>query len=242
MENLRLLFNKLYRISKKNYIKMLKFIKKSHRAWAIYLYLVFLFSSKRDSNVIFLIGDCGAGKTSYAVRLAQKEMKLGNPVYSNMPIKGALQWDLDDFMIYDIDKNATIIIDEASSKGLASRGDSHKKSSTSNVIEGFTMYRHYHIKNIIVIAPSFADVIPIVRSRTSKCLYIQNSILKVFGIGMFKIVKKHVDIPESNAEPKEMFSFIPLYRGFYLQYPTFVMFDSFSKKELLSKTWSCWFN
>lgn len=240
MNQFRFILYKYYRFLKKKYIKFLKIIKPHRKIWAIYKYLVFVFTSKRDSQVTFLIGDCGAGKSSYAVRIAQKEMQKGFPVYSNMPIKGSIQWDINDFMVYDIEKNATIIIDEASSKGLASRGESHKKSNTDNVIEGFTMYRHYHIRNIIVIAPSFADVVPIVRSRTTKCLYIQNSLLKIFGVGMFKIVKKHVDIPDNNSEPKEFFSFIPLYRGFYLQYPTFEMFDSFSRKRLKIKKWETW--
>ena len=199
-------------------------------------YLYFVTHALPKVNVTFVIGDCGSGKTSYATRIAQKEMKKGNPVYSNMFIKGAYVFDITDFMNYEIEENATIIFDEASSKGLASRGTSYKESNAPNVIEGFTMYRHYGIKNIIVIAPSFADVIPIVRSRTTRIRYICNTVfLKRLGIGCFKLITKKVDIPMGSTEPIEVFKFVPFLRGFYFQYPTFKQFDSFSRKKLINK-------
>lgn len=204
-------------------------------------YLKFVVTSQPKVNVTFIIGDCGAGKTSYATRIAQKEMKKGNPVYSNMYIKDSYVFDISDFLKYEIKDNATIIFDEAGSKGLASRGTSYKESNAPNVIEGFTMYRHYGIKNIIVIAPSFADVIPIVRSRTTRIRYICKTILlKKLGIGCFKLLTKKIDIPMGATEPVEVFKFIPFIRGFYFQYPTFKQFDSFSRRTLVNKNYNTW--
>lgn len=207
---------------------------------SIVKYFKFVVTPRKKNHVIFVIGDCGAGKTSFATRVAMKEIKNGNPVYSNMFIKNAYQLAITDLMVFDIKENATIILDEASSHGLASRGNSHKTSNTPEIIEFFTMYRHYKVKNIIVIAPSFADIIPIVRSRTSKVLYIQNTLLSKFGVGKYKFLKKHVDIPMGATEPVEVFKFLPFIRGLYLQYPTFTMFDSFSRKQLKLKKWLRW--
>lgn len=203
-------------------------------------YLKFVFSFRKKAHVTFVIGDCGAGKTSYATRIAMKHLKKGCPVYSNMFIQGAFQLAISDLMIYNLEDNAIIILDEASSHGLASRGNSHKASNTAEIIEFFTMYRHYAVNNVLVIAPSFADIIPIVRARTDKVLLIQNTILSKLGIGKYKFIKKKVDIPMGANEPIEVFRFLPFIRGFYLQYPTFAMFDSFSRKELKIKKWLKW--
>lgn len=203
-------------------------------------YLKFVFSVKKKARVLFVIGDCGAGKTSYAVRIAQKWLNKKRPVYSNMYIKDAFQLQISDLMKYMIDENAVIILDEASSHGLASRGGNHKASNTPEIIEFFTMYRHYGVAKVIVIAPSFADVIPIVRSRTDKVLLICTSFLNVFGVGKIKFIVKKVDIPMGGTEPIEVFKFVPLIRWFYFQYPTFTMFDSFSRKQLPIKKWVKW--
>lgn len=222
----------------KNYSNIKHFILKYNRLYRILKYIKYCFTSHKNPDIVFVIGDCGSGKSSYAVRIAQRELKKGNPVYSNMYIDGAYLWDIDDFMIYDTLDNSTIIIDEASSKGLASRGDSYKQSNKSNVIEGFTMYRHYGVKRIIVIAPSFADVIPIVRSRTTKIRYICNPfILGRFGIGKYRILKKKIDIPMGSTEPVEVFKFIPFIRGFFFLYGSFKAYDSFSRRTLRTKKW-----
>lgn len=199
-------------------------------------YLKYIFSLPFKCNVTIVIGDCGAGKTSYGVRMAQKYMKKGYPVYSNTYIKGAYKWSLSDFMVNDMEDNAMIILDEAAVNGLASRGNSYKDSNKSNVIEGFSMYRHYKIHEIFVICPSFADIIPIVRARATRIRYVCKSpLLRRLGIGKYKLIIKKVDIPVGATEPVETFKFVPFLRGFYFMFPAFHMYDSFSRKELNKK-------
>lgn len=214
-------------------------VKKHKKLYAILKYIAFVFKPRRKSSVTMTIGDCGAGKTSYAVRVAQKYIKKGYPVYSNMFIRGAYKLSVSDLMVYDLEPNALIVIDEAASYGLASRGNNYKQSNTPEIIEFFTMYRHYLVREVIVLCPSFSDIIPIVRDRTDRILLVTKSILNVFGIGKYKVITKHTDIINDDT-PKEVFSFVPLFRGFYFQYSTFMMYDSFSRKELKQKTWLKW--
>ncbi len=199
----------------------------------------FKFFYKEKSKVYFVIGDCGAGKTSYAVRKAQKLMKKDYPVYSNFFIKGAYKLQLSDLMQYCMEDNAVVIIDEGVSQGLSSRGSAAKQNSTPNVVEYFSTFRHYKAKLIIVISPSFEDIIPAVRNRSNKVLYITNSILSNIGVGKYKLIKKHVDIVGENP-PREYFHFLPLFRFFYLTAPTFKMYDSFVRKTLFVKVWHKW--
>lgn len=233
------LFNKIKRKIKKLYIKYLRLIRKNKYVYSICRYLWFVIKPRNQSSVSMIIGDCGSGKTSYAVRLSQKYLKKGYKVYSNMFIKNCYQLSLTDLMTYDLGKNSVVILDEASSTGLASRGNMYKDSNTPKIIEFFTMYRHYQVKKVLVLCPSFSDIIPVVRANSNKIILIKRSILNNLGIGKFKCINKRVDIP-NDSEPKEQYCFVPFYRGFYFQYATFGMYDTYSKKELKNKKWKEW--
>ncbi|MFQ7001879.1 MAG: hypothetical protein ACLRRH_11450 [Clostridium sp.] len=215
-----------------------------------------------DSFFDLLIGDCGSGKSTYGAKLLIDYKKKGYPVYSNIYVQGTRKFDIDDFMTFDFEPGAVVLFDEAATYGLASRGDSYKKSNTAKIIEFFTMYRHYDFQHIIIISPSFQDVIPIVRSRVKNITVVEgtfflflltlpvNIILYLFKktpikFGSLRYVFKRIDVIGDNkkgsaSEPKEVYNWIPLKRKYFLMNPYFKYFNSYSKKDLPGKAWEVW--
>lgn len=217
---------------------------------------------KFKSNLQFIIGDCGAGKTTYAAKVASQYLKKGYPVYSNIYIEGCRQFVIEDLMTYEFGDGAVVILDEGATYGLASRGDAHKKSNSPKVIEYFTMYRHYKVQEIIIISPSFQDIIPVVRSRVKKIYVVRNSILfsllllpiniplalfqkNLIRVSSIKFITKKIEVVGdgkngSGSEPREIYKWVPITRKFFIQNLYYKYFDSYSRKELPSKIWHVW--
>lgn len=217
---------------------------------------------KKNSNyeyedLDFIIGDCGSGKSTYASKLACKYLKKGYPVYSTTFIRGCRKLVIDDLMSFDLEENAVVILDEATSQGLGTRGNTYKKNSTGNVNEFFTMCRHYKVRKIIVISPSFQDVLPVIRARVkqvsvckfplifSTLLLPVNILLILFKfypvkLTLVKFVGKKIIIPKNEtgaSEPIESFQWVPLKRKYFIQNWYRPFFDSFCQKTLLKKDW-----
>ena len=217
---------------------------------------------KFHSNIDFIIGDCGTGKSTLAAKIGLEYLKKGYPCYSNVYIEGFRQYTIDDLMKYDLGDGYVLILDEAATYGLASRGDNHKKNNTPNVIEFFTMYRHYKAEKIIIISPSFQDIIPVVRSRINTIwvckkpffidllLFPVNLILSIFqkntiNIGLVKFITKSIDVigsmkEGSASEPKEVYRWMPVKRKYFLQNPIYKYFDSYCRRPLEHKDWNVW--
>lgn len=212
-----------------------------------------------DSKFDFIIGDCGAGKTSYACSVGMKYLKKGYLVYSNVYMEGFRKFDLSDLMKYEFGKGAIIIYDEAATYGLNSRGNASRINTTQEVVEFFTMYRHYAVERIIIISPSFQDVVPVVRNRVVNITVIEHS--KLFDFLLFPIniflrehkirishvgtIKKRLGIvgfslnKKEGGEPKEVYFKVPSLKYFILNF-TYKYFNSFSRKELKHKVWHVW--
>lgn len=214
-------------------------------------------------DVDFVIGDCGSGKSVYLVSQAIKYLKMGCPVYSTTPISGCRILNINDLMIYDLEDNAVLIFDEGASMGLGARGDLAKKNSNSNVVEFFTMNRHYKVRKVVIASPSFADIIPIVRSRvrtvtvTKRPVFIQlllspiNFFRKLFKkeplkVTLLRFIGKTICLPSSDtmkksSEPQETFYWLSaLNRKYVLQNRYYKYFNSFSHKNLQKKRWEVW--
>ena len=240
----------------------------------IYLRKKFKIKKKKNKNndkglkyeyedVDFVIGDCGSGKSVYLVSQAIKYLKMGCPVYSTTPISGCRILNINDLMIYDLEDNAVLIFDEGASMGLGARGDLAKKNSNSNVVEFFTMNRHYKVRKVVIASPSFADIIPIVRSRvrtvtvTKRPVFIQlllspvNFFRKLFKkeplkFTLLRFIGKTICLPSSDtmkksSEPQETFYWLSaLNRKYVLQNRYYKYFNSFSHKNLAKKRWEIW--
>ena len=217
-------------------------------------------SKKRfDSKLDYIIGDCGSGKSCLAAAYARKYINKGYPVYTNFYLDGAFEFSISDFMKYDFGLGAVVIMDEIASNGLAARGNLHVKSNSQDVVEYFTTYRHYKFQHIFVISPSFQDCIPVVRNRINKIivckvpvivqflLFTPNIILfllqkPLIQVTLHKYIKKKIDIvgEHGKSEPQEVYSWIPLKRGYTIQNLYYRYFDSFTQKPLQQKKWPLW--
>lgn len=213
------------------------------------------FSSMLD----FIIGDCGSGKSTLACAYAQKYIRKGYNVYCNFYIEGCRKFTVEDLMTFDFGVGAVIIFDEIASNGLASRGETYKKSNSEKVIEFFTTYRHYKVEHIIIISPSFQDCIPVVRSRVAtitvcKSPVILNLLLFPLNIPLLiqqknpikltlrKQILKKIDIvgEGGSGEPREIYFWNVLYRAYTIQNFWYKYFDSFTQKILYNKEWEYW--
>lgn len=97
-------------------------------------------------------GAPGMGKTTYAVALAKKFQKKGKKVYSNFPIIGINQLDLESIGKEQYE-NCIMIIDEA---GLA-WSNRDFKSFPKHVMQWFKLSRHYGAE-IYIFSQGWNDV------------------------------------------------------------------------------------
>lgn len=131
-----------------------------------------------NSDIVFIMGNCGSGKSCYLAKIATKHIKQGYKVYSNLPIFGTYGFTLEDLNKNRFEDNSVLIFDESASMGLCSRGNEYKKNTNSDIIEFFTTYRHYGIKRIYVCSPNFDDVLTIIRSNVNN--------IKIIGNGFYQ--------------------------------------------------------
>ena len=133
-----------------------------------------------DNDIVFVMGNCGSGKSCYLAKVATKYINKGFNVYSNLPIYGTYSFTLDDLNKNKFYNNSIIIFDESASMGLCSRGNEYKKNTNSDIIEYFTTYRHYGIKRIYICSPNFDDVLTIIRSNVNN--------IKIVGKGFYQFL------------------------------------------------------
>lgn len=189
-------------------------------------------------GIKLIIGDCGSGKSLQGALFCAEHMKKGRTVYSNMFLKGAKKLNLDDLLKYDLGEDSVVYIDEAVSSGLGSRGTMYKKNTKDNLVEFFTMYRHYHVAEIIVVSPSFSDVLPFIRDNANEIILCKRSIFNFIGLNKYVRIHKYFSIKE--GEPSVKFDFIPFSTKYYRRKRAYEMYDSFVKKDLEFKDWEEW--
>ena len=111
-----------------------------------YIYVRFVKKEKLRTGIDIVMGLPGAGKTTYAAYLAKRHIKAGYPVYSNVPIDGAREFDVDrDALVYMVE-NALSIIDEAGIEHDARAWQNIKARKT----KFYKLQRHYHLRIVLV--------------------------------------------------------------------------------------------
>lgn len=108
----------------------------------------------------------GSGKTTHAASVVLRNLQRGVTTYSNVDIKGAVLFSVDQLGVIDI-SDGDMIIDEASIE-LNNRA---YKSLPQNTIRWLKLYRHYGIRNIYVYSQSYDDM-DITLRRLADRLYI----------------------------------------------------------------------
>ncbi len=200
---------------------------------ARYIYVRFIRKIKLRTGIDIVMGLPGAGKTTYAAYLAKKHIKAGYPVYSNVPIHGAREFDVDmDALVYLIE-NALIIIDEA--------GIEHDNRAWQNFKARYTkfykLHRHYHLR-IVLFSQHYEDIDKKIKTITEHISVVKRSLIKYFI--RVKKIRSYIAIDE-NGQIVLKYEWVPrLLGGVRLHFAPAVWgsFDSWSKDELPSKEWN----
>lgn len=195
------------------------------------------FMKDKRNKTIFRIKKCsidlyfgvpGAGKTTWAAHLAHAALKRKRPVFSNVFIKGAYQYDKSDLGT-NLIENALVIVDEA---GL--EFDNRKMSMTNEEIYFFKYHRHY--QNDVVFFSQGLDVDIKIRKLAQHLYLLVPSILP--GFILRKAIDRKVGI-DDNGQIIDKFSFrSPLMGGYsWIFAPRFrKYFNTLERKQLNLKT------
>lgn len=162
----------------------------------------------------------GSGKTTFAAWLAKGDFKRKKVVYSNVPIKGALEVDKDDIGVYSI-HDGRLILDEAGSEFNNRRW----KSLTDEQIKWFKKHRHFGV-DIACFSQSFEDCDVTLRRLATRYYLVKRSLIP-FCVKRKRILKK-IGINKDTKQIEDQFYF--QFLGFrYIFCP--VLWKLFKKEE-----------
>lgn len=186
----------------------------------------------KKCRIDLYFGVPGAGKTTWAAHLAHDAFKLHRPVFSNVLIKGAFQYDKSDLGV-NLIENALIIVDEA---GL--EFDNRKMSMSDDEIYFFKYHRHY--QNDVVFLSQGLDVDIKIRKLAQRYFLLMPSIIP--GFILRKEICRKVGI-DDNGQIIDKFQFKSLLMGGYswIFAPKFrKYFNTLERKQLKLKNYPVW--
>ena len=187
-------------------------------------------------TVTMFVGLPGSGKTTIAAMLAKHCSKKHILCWSNVPIKGTLQYDwfehFGNFNMYP----GLIIMDEA---GITVDNRNWEKNMPKDKVEFLKLLRHYHVK-LVIFSQTWNDCDLKLRSMTSKLFIVKRSLLPMTTKAV--PVYRTIDVDKETKEFKEiynkdglifsLFSTKRCFRPFYYN-----MFDSWDAPEKSSYNW-----
>lgn len=186
----------------------------------------------KKCRIDLYFGVPGAGKTTWAAHLAHDALKQQRPVFSNVLIKGAFQFDKKDLGI-NLIENALVIIDEA---GL--EFDNRKMSMSDDEIYFFKYHRHY--QNDVVFLSQGLDVDIKIRKLAQRYFLLLPSIFPNFILRKEIVRKVGID---DNGQIVDKFDFKPFIAGgwSHIFAPKFrKYFNTLDRKPLKIKNYEVW--
>lgn len=184
-----------------------------------------------EYGITFIAGEIGAGKSTFAVKLARRHLKRGWTVYSTDYIQGCYKLDVNDLNTLMAPPRSLLIIDEASLK-MNSRDFARLKLS---LIEYFKMSRHCKNK-IIMISQTFGDTDKQIRDLSTHVYFVRKILNGLISVPVK--VRARLDIGQ-DGQPTMMYKIghfgriILLFR--YRKY--FNSFDDFHRKFINKVSW-----
>lgn len=127
-----------------------------------------VFVKRRDSEILFIAGQIGAGKSSYSVKLARRALKHNRPVFSTDYIQGCNQFDIAWLENMKCPVNSLLIIDESALK-FNSRDFSKINKS---ILSYFKKARHFQ-NDVVLISQTFSDTDKQIRDLATKILFLR---------------------------------------------------------------------
>ena len=175
----------------------------------------------------------GSGKTTYAAWLTRRFSKRGGTVYSNVPIKGALQLD----PVADIGKvlvsNGHIIIDEAG----VEYNNRDFKTFPKEATYFFKHHRHYKT-TVHLFSQGYNDMDKKLRTLATSLYVIKKSMIP-FCIRKYEISKR-IGINDMTKDICDEYFKRPFSSRLVFTPTLWDMFDTYSTRELPDKEWSKW--
>ena len=187
------------------------------------------------STVTMFVGLPGCGKTTLAAHLTKAALKYKKKhrtfrVFSNVPIKGALDFDWKiDFGNFDM-SYSLILLDES---GLEVDNRSWDKNFTRDKVEFLKLLRHYKSK-LICFSQTWQDTDIKIRSMVGKLFIVRKSLIPMCTCAI--PVFRKIDVDEETKDFKEIYyKDFPLLRFFstkrILRPLYYNMFDSWECPE-----------
>ena len=199
---------------------------------ARYIYVRFIKRERLRTGIDIVMGLPGAGKTTYAAYLAKRHIKAGYPVYSNVPINGAREFDVDrDALVYMVE-NALIIIDEAGLEHDARAWQNFKARYT----KFYKLHRHYHLR-IVLFSQHFEDIDKKIKTITENICVVTRAFVKYFI--RVKKIRSYIEINEEGQIVLK-YDWVPRILGgvkWHFAPAVWGTFDSWSHEELPEKEW-----
>ena len=197
-----------------------------------YIYVRFVKREKLRTGIDIVMGLPGAGKTTYAAYLAKRHLRAGYPVYSNVPIDGAREFDVDrDALIYMIE-NALIIIDEAGIEHDNRAWQSFKARYT----KFYKLHRHYHLR-IVLFSQHYEDIDKKIKTITENICVVTRAFVKYFI--RVKKIRSYIEINDEGQIVLK-YDWVPRILGgvkWHFAPVVWGTFDSWSHEELPEKEW-----
>lgn len=123
---------------------------------------------RRDNSVLFIVGQIGAGKSAYSVKLARRAIKKGHSVFSTDYIQGCYKFDVNWLADMKCPENSLLIIDES-----ALKFNSREFSKISkDVLAYFKKCRHFK-NDVVLISQTFGDTDKQIREISTKVLFLR---------------------------------------------------------------------
>lgn len=126
----------------------------------------------------------GTGKTTLAAKTVKESLESGRKVYSNVPILGAIKFELKDLGKYNFE-HCTIIIDEA---GTELNNRNWQKNLTDDQVQVLNEHRHHDI-DIYLFSQAYGNVDNKFRDLTTQLLMLKKSKWIPFRIKAIAIYK-----------------------------------------------------
>lgn len=174
-------------------------------------------------------GAPGCGKSTLAAWFCAKALANGIPVYSNMPIVGAYEFDKSDLGIWNIE-NALVLWDEI---GVDANSRNFKNNFSQQQIKWLKYHRHEGCM-VIIFSQGFDDMDKIVRTLSTDAFVVRRGIFKTIT---YKRIAKKPDIDEITHKPDDIYSFVPFSKQRIFAPSAWKLFDSYQRLGLPDREW-----
>ena len=182
-------------------------------------------------KLYMVFGKKGSGKSTYLVKQAQKYLKKGYLVYTNMTdcmLPGVRIFDVDDLGEFIPEDNSCLLIDEV---GMIWDSRNFKNFKPS-VRDFFKLQRHYHV--VCFLASQTFDIDKKLRDLCDGMILFTN-VFKIFSLG--RPITKRIVLTESTSEAESRISenlkFMPFWYWHWTYIPKWAKyFNSFDVPDL----------